>query len=337
MNILATPTNLQDLQALPELERHDAYVRHLIEDTDYENQGDDIQWHIRRRFGIGGSDVGAIMGVNPWKTPYDVWLEKTGREMPADLSDNDAVMAGTLFEDAVAKFYEIRESEIVRRCNDTRFHPTMPWLAGNVDRIVTGKRRILECKTAGMFAKGWGEPGTDEVPESYLLQVMHYCGIWGYNVGDLAVVIGGQRYVKYVIPFDQELFDGVSQHLTDFWFNHVIADVPPAPQSLIEIDRYYARDNGDCITAEDNVVEALNRRDDLRAAKKDTEAAIEAEDAIIKGFMGDNALLVDRYGAKLASWKNQTTNRFDSTAFKKVHPDLHAEFTKQSESRVFRV
>lgn len=326
----------ENLQTLPELQRHDAYVRFLIEDTDYENQSEDIQWHIRRRFGIGGSDVGAILGVNPYKTPYDVWLEKTGREMPADLSGNDAVMAGTLFEDAVARFYEIREDETVRRWRDTRFHSTMPWLAGNVDRIVQGKRRILECKTAGMFAKGWGEPGTDEVPESYLLQVMHYMGIWGYDVADLAVVIGGQKYVKYTIKFDKELFDSVAEALHDFWFNHVIADVPPTPQSLLEIERFYKKDNGDAVTATDEVAEAVERREALKTAKKETEAAIDEQEAIIKGHMGEHAILVDQFGTKLATWKSQTANRFDSTAFKKAHPELHAAFTKQSESRVFR-
>jgi putative phage-type endonuclease len=325
-----------DLQDLPELDRHDAYVRFLIEDTDYENQSDDIQWHIRRRFGIGGSDVGAILGVNPYKTPYDVWLEKTGREMPVDLSDNDAVMAGNLFEDAVAKFYEIREGKKVRRWNDTRFHDDMPWLAGNVDRIVQGERRILECKTAGMFAKGWGEPGTDEVPESYLLQVMHYMSVWGYDVADLAVVIGGQQYRKYTFKFDQELFDVVAEHLRSFWFNNVIADVPPEPSSLLEIEQFYKKDNGDAVTATAEVAEATERREALKTAKKETEAAIDEQEAIIKGHMGEHAILVDQFGTKLATWKNQTANRFDSTAFKKAHPELHAAFTKQSESRVFR-
>ena len=318
------------------LSQHDAYVRHLIEDTDYENQGDDIQWHIRRRFGIGGSDVGAILGVNPYKTAHDVWLEKTGRELPADLSGNDAVMAGTLFEDAVAKFYEIREGKTVRRWNDTRFHPTMPWLAGNVDRIVQGERRILECKTAGVYAKGWGEPGTDEVPESYLLQVMHYMAVWGYQHADLAVVIGGQKYAKYSFQFDAELFDSVAEILHDFWFNNVIADVPPSPQSLIEIEQFYKRDNGESIAATDDIFTALQRREELKATEKDIKAAIDAQDAIIKGFMGENTTLTDRCGTKLATWKTQTANRFDTTAFKKAHPDLSAQFTVQSESRVFR-
>lgn len=333
----AIEQSLQHLQTLPELQRHDAYVRFLIEDTDYENQGDDIQWHIRRRFGIGGSDVGAILGVNPYKTPYQVWLEKTGREMPEDLSDNDAVMAGTLFEDAVAKFYEIREGKTVRRWNNTRFHDTMPWLAGNVDRIVQGERRILECKTAGMFAKGWGEPGSDEVPESYLLQVMHYMAVWGYDVADLAVVVGGQQYRKYTFKFDQELFDVVAEHLRSFWFNNVIADVPPEPSSLLEIEQFYKKDNGESLTASEQVAEAVARLEKLKIDEKVLTEDIDAEKAIVKKFMGEKAVLVDQYGTKLASWRNQSAKRFDATTFKKIHPDLHAKFTVESESRVFRI
>lgn len=337
MNTAAQPLpQLAEIQQMPEAERHAAYVQFILEDTDYDNQGEDIQWHIRRRLGIGGSDVGAILGINPYKTPYDVWLEKTGRELPADLSDNDAVLAGTLLEDAVAKFYEIREGKKVRRWNGTRFHKTMPWLAGNVDRIVEGERRILECKTAGEFAKGWGEPGTDEVPETYLLQVTHYMGIWGYDEGDLAVLTGGQKYSKYTIPFDAELFEEVADHLTRFWFDNVIGDVAPDPSSLIEIERTYRNDNGEAITADTSIVVALESRDKLKAQHKELGEQIKEQEVAIKGYMGEHAVLLGQRGDKLATWKTQQARRFDSTAFKKAHPDLHAEFTKVSESRVFR-
>ena len=187
-----------------ELAQHDAHVAAILADTEFDSQPSDIQWHIRRRCGIGGSDVGAVLGVNPYKTPHEIWLEKTGRQLPEDLSGKDAVLAGNLLEDAVAQFYSIRTGHKVRRSNMTRFHPSMPWLAGNVDRVVEGQKRILECKTAGHFAKGWGESGTDEVPESYLLQVTHYMAVWGYQTADLAVLTGGQNLGIYKFDFDQE-------------------------------------------------------------------------------------------------------------------------------------
>lgn len=324
-------------EAARELASHQAHVDQILADTEYESQPIDIQWHLRRRCGIGGSDVGAILGVNPYKTPHEVWLEKTGRKLPDDLSNNDAVLAGTLLEDSVAEFYSIRSGNRVRRCNKNRVHPTMPWLSGNVDRIVEGESRILECKTAGHFAKGWGESGTDEVPESYLLQVTLYMAIWGYTSADLAVLTGGQKFQIYKLTLDNELFDAVAEQLHDFWFNHVIADIPPPPKTLMEINQFYNEDDGGVIPADEEVIDAIGRRSEFLALKKEVEASIKSEDEIIKGYMGTNAILAGPAGEKLATWKNQTANRFDSKSFKSDHPDTYREYTKASESRVLRV
>ncbi|MDA9096117.1 YqaJ viral recombinase family protein [Porticoccaceae bacterium] len=316
---------------------HHTHIANITNETDFDNQDDQEQWHIRRRCGIGGSDVGAILGVNPYRTPFDVWQEKTGRVGPADLSDNDAVMAGTLLEDAVAEFYTLRTEARVRRSHVNRFHHTMPWLSGNVDRTVEGQQKILECKTAGHFAQGWGEPGTDQVPNSYLLQCMHYMAVWGYKTSDLAVLTGGQSFAIYTIDFDQELFDSVAAGLRGFWFDNVLADKPPEPSNLREIEQFYRKDDGQVITADQEIMDAIGRYNELKVIEKETKDGLDSEKEIIKGFMGENATLVDMHGQKLATWKTQTANRLDGTALKSEHPDIHAQYTKESDSRVFRV
>ena len=317
--------------------QHHTHIANIMNETDFDNRDDQDQWHIRRRCGIGGSDVGAILGVNPFKTPYDVWKEKTGREEPEDLSDNDAVQAGMLLEDAVAQFYTLRTGYKVRRQHNNRFHHKMPWLTGNIDRKVEGQQKILECKTAGHFSNGWGEPGTDEVPDSYLLQCLHYMGVWGYSEADLAVLTGGQKFAVYSFNFDQELFDSVAAGLRGFWFDNVLADKPPEPSTLREIDQFYRKDDGQVITADQETLDSMQRYNELKVIEKETKLALASEQEIIKGFMGPHATLVDSHGQKLATWKTQTANRFDSKTFKAEHPDTHAQYTKESESRVFRV
>jgi predicted phage-related endonuclease len=213
----------------------------------------------------------------------------------------------------------------------------MPWLAGNVDRTVEGQKKILECKTTGAFTLGWGDPGTDEVPESYLLQCLHYMAVWNYRTADLAVLTGGQKFAVYSIPFDRELFDSVANGLRGFWFNNVLADSPPEPSNLREIEGFFRQDDGGSIVADQEVTDAVERYNELKVAEKEGKAAQASNLEIIKGFMGNNATLTDMHGQKMASWKSQVARRFDSKAFKAEHPDLHAQYLKESQSRVFRV
>jgi putative phage-type endonuclease len=315
---------------------HQAFVGSIKESVRAANDEHNA-WVISRRAGIGGSDVGAILGVNPWMTPLDVYRLKRGYQEPIDLSDNDKVLAGILLEDAVAQFYSTRSGDKVRRVNQTRVIQEKPWLLANVDRIVEGKRKVLECKTAGHFARGWGASGSDEVPESYLLQVTHYMNVLGYKEADLAVLIGGQDFRIYKFQLDPYLARVVEDRLTEFWFDHVLADVPPEPTTLSEINAFYPKDNGASVEADQVVLNAISERANAAEVKKEAEEIIKEQDAIIKGYMGENLTLVDRSGAKLASWKAQTANRFDTTKFKKDHPDLYSAYTKASESRVFRI
>ena len=317
---------------------HGAYIERLTSGVELEAMDAEARWHFERRLGIGGSDVAAILGINKYKTPHQVWLEKTGRTDPEDLSDNDRVHFGNVLEDTVAQEYARRAGCKVQRRNRPFVHDQAPWLRANVDRIVVGQHRVLECKTADAFTvKGnWGPCGSDEVPESYLLQVTHYMNVLGWDVADLAVLIGGNDFRIYHFDLNHELNEYVAGKLRDFWFNCVIADVPPEPVTLEEINQFYKQDNGEAVSASSEVLEAWEERQRAAEIKKEADSIVKEQEARIKKFMGDNQILVGHDGKKLASWKCQTSNRFDTTGFKKVHPELAAQFIKQSESRVFR-
>lgn len=133
------------------------------------------EWLALRKTGIGGSDAPVVCGMSPWKSALELYLEKRGEAEPEDLSDNDAVRFGTLLEDVIADEYVRRTGRKVRRVNRQLRAKDHPFMVANLDRDVVGQPRILECKTAGIHAKDeWGEQGTDEVPEYYLLQCTHY-------------------------------------------------------------------------------------------------------------------------------------------------------------------
>ncbi|WP_459253609.1 lambda-exonuclease family protein [Enterococcus hirae] len=132
------------------------------------------EWLEDRKRGIGGSDVATVLGLNKYKSPYQLWLEKTGQIELKD-SESEPAYWGNVLEEVVAKEFQERTGKKVRRRNQVFEHPLHPFLRANIDRDVVGENAILECKTANQFfSKEWeGE----EVPLSYLCQVQHYMNV----------------------------------------------------------------------------------------------------------------------------------------------------------------
>jgi len=181
-----------------------------------------------RSTGVGGSEVAAILGICPYRQPYDVWLEKTGRAGPVDLSGNESVFWGVEYEEPIAREYMRRKDVKVRRKNQTARHPKYDWLVANIDRDIVGVRKGLEIKNIGWrLAHLWGESGTDQAAEYYIPQPHHYMLVMDYEAWDLAAVIGGQELRVYEFERDPEMDEIIIDATHDFWHNNVLADVPP--------------------------------------------------------------------------------------------------------------
>lgn len=196
-----------------------------------------------RMSGIGGSDASTVCGVNPYKTSYELYLEKTGQIECDDLSDNQAVHFGNVLEDVVATEYASRTQQNLRRCNQFIRDDEMDFLIANIDRDVVGSKRILECKTAGQYmSNDWG-PGCrlgddgsflsfdDGVPMPYLMQVTHYMAVCKVPEADLAVLIGGRDFRVYRLTFDADLWASMLRQYMTFWMC-VESLTPPDPDML---------------------------------------------------------------------------------------------------------
>jgi putative phage-type endonuclease len=187
------------------------------------------QFLAARMQGVGGSDAAAALGLSPFKTTYQLWAEKTGQLPAEDLDDVERVRFGNLLEATIALEYSRRSGVKVRRRNGLLQHPVHPWMIANVDRLIDGKRCGLECKNVdGMAYRmgDWGEPGSDEVPEPYLLQCAHYMCVTGYPEWHLAACVGGNRLVVYFIHRDPVLEEMLIDGEHDFW-QHVEARKAP--------------------------------------------------------------------------------------------------------------
>jgi len=209
-------------------------------------------WLMVRKQGIGSSDAGAAVGLNPYKSQLELWLEKTGRDttLPkADPHDEESPMYwGNVLEPIVAWHYSKRTSKRVRRINAVLQHPNpeLSWMLANIDREVIGADdvQILECKTAGINgARLWKEG----VPEYVQLQVMHQLAVTGKQAADVAVLLGGQTLEIHRIERDELMIARLIELERKFW-HYVETDTPPpadgSASAEMVLRALYPKDNG---------------------------------------------------------------------------------------------
>lgn len=189
------------------------------------------EWLTVRKRGIGSSDAGAAVGLNPYQSPLELWMVKTGRDgtLPKEDSNDESSPAywGHLLEPIVAAHYTRRSGHRVRRINAVLQHPDpdKAWMLANIDREVIGTSdvQILECKTAGINgARLWKEG----VPEYVQLQVMHQLAVTGKQAADVAVLLGGQLLEIHRIVRDEALIFRLIELERRFW-RYVETDTPP--------------------------------------------------------------------------------------------------------------
>lgn len=175
---------------------------------------DHEKWLEARDLGIGGSDAAVIMGMNPYKSPYQLWLEKTGQAEAPDLSDNQYVYWGTKNESNIADWFQEETSKKVKRLGTLR-SKEYPFMLANVDRTVVGENAGLEIKTAGVRQyRKWKD---DEIPDAYYCQCLHYMAVTGADYWYIAVLLGGNEAKWKRIERNEEDIQHLIMAETDFW------------------------------------------------------------------------------------------------------------------------
>ena len=316
-------------------------------------------WLRLRQSGIGGSDISAIMGFNPYKTAYDLYHDKIN-DVVED-AQSDAAYWGTILEDVVAKEYALRNDCKVQKVNYMIRHPKFDFALANIDRAVInpaisgnvrlkdGKLttdKLLEVKTASEYMKNvWGDEASDQVPDNYNLQCQWYMGITGVDECDLALLLGGNKYRQYNIKFDSELFEIMIDEAQNFWVNHVLARVEPTPTTLANAKQKYATSTPDSVLNiafdDDAVIAVVDRYIELKEQEKELKGKLEQAQTDVINLIEDNeALTID--GELVMTYKAQKGREiFDKKGCLKAYPQLaeqFAEFTKTGEvSRTLRV
>jgi putative phage-type endonuclease len=276
---------------------------------------------------IGGSDIGAILGLSRFKTPLEVWMEKTGKETKK--ADSLPMRFGSFAEDFVAREYSRATGFELIHDESIYIHPEHAFMSAHIDRFVlevgsSSPTRILECKTANPFSSGdWGEIGSDEVPMSYLCQCIWYMAITGIEKTDLAVLFGNSDFRIYEIARDLALEALVIAKATTFWNEHVLKDIPPPVQSEADCQTLFSKgDPAKSIEAGQETLELTKRLRLLNSEIDVREEEISSIKQNIMSQMGEAELLTYQ-GRALASWKAPKPSfRLDSKRFELEHPQL---------------
>lgn len=308
------------------------------------------EWLKERKKSLGGSDMGAVLGLNKYRSPYTVWAEKTGRigEEP----ENEAMRIGRDLEPYVASRFEEVSRKGVRRMTYLLRREDCPHLHANIDRQILGESSGLECKTASALNLKRYKGG--DFPESYYAQCVTYLAVTGWARWYLAALVLGKGFYCYqitTVPNDDtpewcessvyvspEEIEAVKRCAEDFWRDYIETDNPPpmdGDASTTEaLESIYEGGGGDVeLFGRESLVEQYQS---LMSRKKAIEKDADAIKQQLMKDLGDNE--TGFCGRYTVNWKGQSRATFDAKAFAKDHPEMDlSSYYKTTNFRKFAV
>ncbi len=295
---------------------------------------------------VGGSDVAAILGVSPWKTPYELWREKTGRvpraaTTPAQQKRFDRghrlepVVVDMLLDRLTAEGHAVEPLRRNARYTDADY----PFMSCEIDfeLMLDGEHVNGDCKTVHPFAaKKWGAELTDEVPVEYAAQFLYGLGITGRARCIVATLIGMDDLLVYVVERDEDLINGLRVRVVQFWRECVLADTEPDPIDFDDCYAMYQESDGGRIEASTPIRDAVFRLAEVQGSLRRLEKEQDDLKYQIAEFMRPNAWLTTG-SLVLATWKNQRHSSLDQKALAADLPDIYARYRRTKQIRVLRL
>jgi putative phage-type endonuclease len=292
------------------------------------------EWKALRREYIGGSDAASVIGLNPYKSAYSLWAEKTGK-IP-EFEGNLATDVGTYMEDFIAKKFEQETGKKVRRESRSILNDKYPWAIANYDRLIIGEDAGLECKfTDSLNLKKYKN---GEYPERFYAQCVHYLAVSGKKRWYLAVLIGNKEFKWFCIERDEEEIAALMKAEEQFW-NNVKTNTPPAVDGTDStsktISTIYPDSNADTVSLmayENDLMQYLALGTQIKALKEQQDEMANR----VKAFMNEAGKgESNRYKVSYSTTVKKT---FDTKAFQADHKDLDLnKYYKTSSYRTFKV
>jgi len=295
------------------------------------------EWLEFRRQGIGGSDASVVCGFNKYKSPIELFMEKTG-QLPHQEA-GEAAYWGTRLESIVRTEFTKRSGIEVIPVNAILQSETHPFMLANLDGTCEDPNYgtcVFEAKTASAYLLDDWENG---IPDPYMLQLQHYMAVTGYKGAYIAVLIGGNTFKWKFIERDEEIIAMLIQLESEFW-DMVQSNTPPPLDGSDTSAEFIGAQfpNSRPFTQIDLPMEAAALIQQYDAACEQleylTDQKQEAEN-LLKQMLGDNeaGIIADR----VITWKTITQERLDSKAVKVKHLRIYKRFAKIKLSRRFSI
>lgn len=285
-------------------------------------------WLEARKKGLGGSEIASILGLNPYSSALDVFLDKTGQTPP--IEDNKYMKAGRKLEPIIVDYFaeetglkpiEGFEEDVIIK------HKDFDFLLGTPDRFILdqdGKVYVLECKSTQK------EISSDNLPEAWFCQLQWYLGISGKEKGFIAWLSRGVDFGFTEVDFVPEFFDFMVDKAVSFWQNNVLTGTPPEPQNGDEVQKLYkSHVDGKIIESSDDLNKLIINLKDLREIISEYETKESEIINQIKLILKD-AEGIKKDGNLLITWKaGKSTESFNQAAFKKNYPEIWQMYSEQ--------
>ena len=307
-------------------------------------------WLKSREEGIGSSEVATVLGVNPYDTPYQLWLRKTGRA-PAKEEESFLMKAGHYLEDAISRFCADEAGLEVVKNSAAEFvvvDKDKPFMRVSPDRYAfpvdakhtADNKTIIECKSTQKAV----DP--DNISKYWFLQISYQMHVTRIHTSHLAWLIQGREFGYKKYEYDPEFCAFIEEEVERFWVDCVIGGREPALSNIDDVLIKFPRhEEGKKAYASDDIVEKWAELCDTNAEIKRLQAIKDALESDIKVSMLDAEILAlpasedspqEKY---LATWKaSKPTEKFDAKALKEAEPEVYARYLRQTEgSRRFTI
>lgn len=295
-----------------------------------EAEKDHNKWVELRNTGLGGSDAGVVMGVNPYKSRLTLWMEKTGQKEADDLSEVEAVQWGIRNEPNIADWFSDVTGKKLRKCGTLRSEQH-PWLLANVDRMVVGENAGLEIKTAGV--KQSGRWRGEEVPDEYYCQCQHYMLVTGCDKWYIAVLIGGNKAIWKEIPRNESFIGELFNKEAGFWTlveNKIMPSVDGLEDTKNSLNILFPKAVPDKfieLESTEKLEQLFHDYEEYKNSIKTLGLLMTEIENKIKVLVGDNELaLIGDHKVRWSNYPGRVT--VDAKRLAKDHPDIYAKYKK---------
>jgi putative phage-type endonuclease len=292
------------------------------------------EWLQARRFGIGGSDAAAILGVSPWASKYSLYLDKTSAE-PVQKAETAAMRFGNIMEPVVAELFAEQTGMTVTKDTNLYRHPEHEFMLANLDGVVstTGGDvdALLEVKTSRYQWK--------QVPDYYVSQVQHYMAVTGMPVTYVAALFNGEEFTYFEIPRDDKYIDRLVNLEGEFWRSvqkQLQPDIDGSEATYNAVRKQYDAESGLSVELSADVAQLIEERAQAKALVDQYEAMVREAESKIMTALGQ-AEVGTIAGKSVVTWKSQSRSSVDAKALKEAHPEIAKQFMKESSFRVLRV